>query len=697
MTDDLSQKFFNYTTSVPREEIYIHSDRNDYISGENMWFNLYLIDRKSFKPSSDSKIAYFELLNQENQPVIQKKLLLEGGFGPGQIALPDTLSTGTYTIRAYTSWMKNFLPDNCFIKEIHIYNAFSSKTIKRKSFNISIPDPSQNLNKNPSISGLTLKADNLKPDVLELLVLTDENYRAENKNLFYLFIQTHGIIDRASSERINDDTTKIYIPKKQLIAGINQINIFDSRGQPVAERFIYTPERENLNVTLMSADSSGLRKKITLDVELGSELRSLVNSANLSISVAQGTNNKSDWDLNDYLVFGTEFGFLPWQSFPDKKLNEIRPEEMDSLLQGVRSNWIDWNYILRGRHPDYKYKIENEDHYLLGKLNSDEKQSSDSGSFVLLSIPGKIAGFQYAKTDKEGNFSFKIPINEKINDLIIQPDAGTNHQSIRIESSFSDRYSKPGTEDRHSDKIIPEYISNYRVNHQVNKIYGTSSAGDPVSHTFSQPKPKRFYGKPDNELIMKDYITLPVMQEVFFELLTGVLLKDKKGGYRIRINDPLNNMPYENEPGMFVDGVVVKDASVIAAIEPELVEKIDVVREQYYVGDYFFSGIVNVITKAGDFSNAVLPNYAVRIPYLVLDRVNSFLSPDYSPGDKKANRIPDFRNTLYWNPSVKPDKAGNAKIEFWSSDVIADYEVNIQGFTEDGKILSLKKIIKVKR
>jgi len=31
MTDFLSKKFLNYTTSVPREEIYVHSDRDEYI------------------------------------------------------------------------------------------------------------------------------------------------------------------------------------------------------------------------------------------------------------------------------------------------------------------------------------------------------------------------------------------------------------------------------------------------------------------------------------------------------------------------------------------------------------------------------------------------------------------------------------------------------------------------------------------
>jgi hypothetical protein len=195
---------------------------------------------------------------------------------------------------------------------------------------------------------------------------------------------------------------------------------------------------------------------------------------------------------------------------------------------------------------------------------------------------------------------------------------------------------------------------------------------------------------------MKDYITLPVMQEVFFELLTGVFLKSKKSGYEISMNDPINNKAYETPPGLFLDGVVVKDASVIAGIDPEIVEKIDVVREKYFVGDYLFNGIVNIITKTGDFGNATLPDDAIRLPYKVIDPVWSFASPDYSSEEMKNGRIPDFRNTLYWNPSVKPDKDGRIGIEFWTSDFSTDYEINIQGITSEGKAFSIKKIIIVK-
>jgi hypothetical protein len=698
MTDYIRQKFLNYTTSVPREEIYVHSDRDEYISGEDLWFNIYLIDRQSFKPSSGSKIAYFELLNPENRPIVQKRILLEGGFGPGQIVLPDTLSSGIYTIRAYTNWMKNFLPVNCFTKDIHIYNVFSSRSFKEKINSGMKNSEGESVDYYHAVSnaGLTLRANNLKPDILEIDVVTDEKYRTENKDQFYLFIQTHGNINYVSSEGTTDGYTKIFINKNQLPAGINQITVFNAKGQPVGERFIYTPAKQDPVVTIQSADSSGLRDKISLDFAFPDAKLNKLNSSNLSISVVAETNNQSFPDINDYMIFGTEFGLLPGDVFKGIKVSKIAPEIVDNLLQSAKSNWLDWNAILSGEPPVYKYKIETEDYYLSGKLLTGGLKEKDSDRYVLLSHPGKIADFQYAITDREGNFSFKIKIDDKVNDLIIQPDEVTKNQSVSIESSFSDKYFKSEISIDSTSKPIPGYISTWSVNHQVRKIYGTSSIGEPIKPDISQPKTRRFYGKPDQELNMKDYIALPVMQEVFFELLVGVSLKNKKSDYEITISDPENNVVYETPPGLFVDGVKVKDPSVIAGLDPDIVEKIDVIRERYFIGDYFFYGIVNIITKAGDFSNVTLPDYATRLSYRVIDPVNSFISPDYSSPEMKKNRIPDFRNTLYWNPSVKPNKDGKARVEFWSSDNKTNYFINIQGITQDGRLISFQKKIKVK-
>jgi hypothetical protein len=86
----------------------------------------------------------------------------------------------------------------------------------------------------------------------------------------------------------------------------------------------------------------------------------------------------------------------------------------------------------------------------------------------------------------------------------------------------------------------------------------------------------------------------------------------------------------------------------------------------------------------------------IRLPYRVIDSVRSFISPDYSSAEMKSSPIPDFRNTLYWNPSIRPDKEGKIRVEFWTSDVVSDYEINLQGITSEGKLISVKKFVNVK-
>jgi hypothetical protein len=86
----------------------------------------------------------------------------------------------------------------------------------------------------------------------------------------------------------------------------------------------------------------------------------------------------------------------------------------------------------------------------------------------------------------------------------------------------------------------------------------------------------------------------------------------------------------------------------------------------------------------------------IRLSYKITEPVRSFVSPSYSSEEIKDSRIPDYRNTLYWNPSVKTDKDGKARVQFWSSDNRSEYVINIQGITQEGVPYSLHKIIRVK-
>ena len=698
MKDYLEQKFLRYSEAVPWEEVFIHTDREDYVSGEELWFNVYLIDRHDFKPSDNSRIVYFELLNTENRPVVQKRILIDKGFGPGQIVLPDTLSSGTYTIRAYTSWMKNFLPDNCFMKEISVYNTLSNEPFKRilRTGNYINEGTGNIVSQLVKSTGVAMRVNNSRPDILEIYVDADNEFRSQNNNIFYIFIQTHGNINYISTEKISNESTKVAVSKASLGTGINQITLFNSKGEPVFERYIYTPGEEKNILTLHSVDSCTLRDKVTLEIEIGDEAFTSMNPANLSISVAPQTDDPEFMTINDYMIFGTEYGITDLNTTNGRNIFELPQEHIDSILLNVSSNWINWNTVLSEDLPDFKYKIENEDHSFLGKLLTNDQQKANTNEFILLCSPGSEAGFQYARTDNAGNFSFNIHIDETLNDLVFMPDEISKGYKIILESSFSDQYPQSEILIDSSRSTFPTGISKLSVNYQVMKIYGVSTIGDRLNSAIQPLKPDRFYGKPDIELVLADYISLPVMEEVFFELLPHVSLKKKKSIFEISITDRIDNSPYYTIPSLLIDGVIIKDPSMIAGLDPETVEKIDVIMEKYLVGKYYFYGLVNVITKAGDFNCVSLPDYMIRLPYRVIDPVWSFISPDYSSAEIRNSRIPDFRNTLYWNPSVKPDKSGKASIEFWTSDDISDYVINIQGNTSDGRLISTRKSIRVK-
>jgi hypothetical protein len=193
------------------------------------------------------------------------------------------------------------------------------------------------------------------------------------------------------------------------------------------------------------------------------------------------------------------------------------------------------------------------------------------------------------------------------------------------------------------------------------------------------------------EIFLDDYISLPVMQEVFFELVPGVLLRSIKSGYDVKIINPLTGNYYAEPPLIMIDGVIINDLTVLGDLNPEIVEKIEVVKTPYLIGDLVLHGIVNVITRTGDFSNITLPDYTVVLPYRVIDNPDTFIAPDYSDKQKSQKRIPDLRNTLYWNPSIKTDNYGKAETEFWTSDLPGTYTISVRGISAAGERVSFNK------
>lgn len=139
--------FFENLRTVQQEKLYLHLDKPYYAAGEQIWFKGYLVNSSTHVPDMPDHFIYVELINQENQILCRQKIRKsEGGFC-GNLLLPSDMAAGEYTLRGYTSWMRNANSDFFFQKNIPIANALNKpdmlnpvkrkENVKEDDFNVS--------------------------------------------------------------------------------------------------------------------------------------------------------------------------------------------------------------------------------------------------------------------------------------------------------------------------------------------------------------------------------------------------------------------------------------------------------------------------------------------------------------------------------------------------------------------------------
>ena len=121
-----AEKFNAYSSEALQEKLFVHTDKEFYIAGEVLWFRVYYVNGATHHAMQLSKVAYVDVLDEKNDPVLQAKISLKPGEDNGSFYLPVSLNTGIYTLRAYTNWMKNFDDNYFFQKNITIVNTLKN-------------------------------------------------------------------------------------------------------------------------------------------------------------------------------------------------------------------------------------------------------------------------------------------------------------------------------------------------------------------------------------------------------------------------------------------------------------------------------------------------------------------------------------------------------------------------------------------
>ncbi len=760
VTDALrfKDRFEQKVTNLHQEKVFVHVDRDAYITGETIWMSAYCVDAAVHIPVDLSKVLNVELIDESGKPVKQTRIRLAEGLGMGQIFVSPDIVSGHYVLRAYTNWMKNFSSDLVFEKELWVVNPSSITT------NESVVNESLDINFFPEggtlVSGLKSKVaikvtdhygngvsltgivyDREDNEITEFTTselgygyfyLTPEStnsytarilqdsiikkfqlpeiqesgmtiaVRNSNSGGWNITVdQTRGFVDNSYlvvhargvlKNLIPLDSSKkdFNIRENELPEGISHITLFNNSFVPMCERLIFKyPQQEPLQLTVSKSEFKQ-REKVNLRIDLDKQWKK-EDLAHLSVSVSRGSSlDHVTKNMISYLLLTSDLtGNVPdpWTFFdPD---NKLRKEQIDLVM--LTNGWrrFDWDKINSDENISLKYPAEINAPILSGELkkrNPERKPKS-----VQVNFSGRESVMNSIDLNDDGLFHLEVPFRVSAENVIFFTDRDTlNSDELSVFSPFDlDYHAKR----RFNQKLPLEskvYFETLNTNTQISQLYRDHSNINGLQNEVLQQHAP-FYGIPDHLYYLDNYTRFETIQDLFIEYIRSAVIRDnnKTRGFHVVYDGGL----LSGNALTLIDGVPIFDFDYILNFDPLLIEKISVVNDVYRMGSIGYPGIIEFTTYKGDFDGQELPEYLVEKVYHGLQVPRIFYSPQYT-SDQQYSRIPDYRNTLYWNPQVEVGSDG-ASLEFYTSDDAGLYQIEVNGITSKGKPIYLRGNFKV--
>ena len=110
------------------EYFYTQLNKSSYFPSENVWFQIFVLDKKNQKLFNLTKKIYVDFFNDSGKLIESKILKVDEGVTSSVFKIPSTYTSETLFLKVYTEWSKNF--NNSFLTPIQI-NIKPAKTIRQ--------------------------------------------------------------------------------------------------------------------------------------------------------------------------------------------------------------------------------------------------------------------------------------------------------------------------------------------------------------------------------------------------------------------------------------------------------------------------------------------------------------------------------------------------------------------------------------
>ena len=246
-------------------------------------------------------------------------------------------------------------------------------------------------------------------------------------------------------------------------------------------------------------------------------------------------------------------------------------------------------------------------------------------------------------------------------------------------------------------ELIPDQVPDLHCQYEDSALIARSVA---LQLTKSMPKavyPKALeeaiYGQlPSKTYNLDEYVRFNTVKECIIEFVLGVAMDKDKDKTVIRMLQE-NSKAYNMFPVLvLVDGIAFYDHSEVLAYNAHNIHYIHQYRGNYALGEMVYGGILSLVTHRGTLPDMRIKDEMQMVSYEFPQDRPMFEMPNYEDDEIKESRRPDFRHTMYWNPSVE----GKAGVEFYTSDLEGTYIATLQGVTADGQKIEEKWEFEVK-
>ncbi|MDP4283773.1 MAG: hypothetical protein Q8891_05080 [Bacteroidota bacterium] len=515
-----------------------------------------------------------------------------------------------------------------------------------------------------------------------------------NSPFIYMIIQNNGQIDLAKALRMDNGKSFFVLDKDSLKEGVSQITLFDANKQPLCERLYFKRPQSKLLIKVKTdKENYQSRSKVVMDVSTTNQ-SGIPLSGNLSAAVYRldSLHQADPENIFSYLWLSSNLhGAIENPAYYFKNDNGTTNEALDLLM--LTQGWRKFNSENNGRQkmPAFAYVPEFAGHIITGKVTDTITKMPAPGVLVYFSVPGKRVQLRGCISDSNGLVHFEMKDFYGANQIVMQTNSERDSiYHLEIFSPFSEKISdRPVPAFHFSEKNRDDLLS-ANMHMEIENTYHEDQLQELVTPVVDTVP---FYFEPYKTYRLDDYTRFTTMEEVVREYVTEVNVRKNGSQFRLMtVNEPgfllKDKQPtvvmFDNNPLVLLDGVPVFNINKIMAYDPLKVQKLEVVSEKYHYGPIDAEGILSFTTYKGNLENYTLDPQDVVLDYEGLQQQRIFYSPEYATSDERSSRLPDFRDLLYWTPTLDTDLNGKGKFSFYTGDVPGQYVVVVQGFAPGG-------------